>query len=82
MVILETNWTNTELDWILRKINYFYCFLPMKPSPLLHKQLKSLTKGIQVIIADRRTHLKNYTAYVGASNYEAGADAGTSPIQY
>lgn len=36
---------------------------------------KALSKGIKVIIVDRRTVSENYTAYVGASNYEVGESA-------
>ena len=33
-------------------------------------------KGIPVILVDRNTASKNYTAFIGASNYKVGLDAG------
>lgn len=41
---------------------------------------RARSKGIPVIIADRRTDTKDYDAYVGASNYEVGHRAGTNAI--
>ena len=36
----------------------------------------AFAKGIPVILVDRNTVSKNYTAFIGASNYKVGLDAG------
>ncbi|MDE3212924.1 MAG: substrate-binding domain-containing protein, partial [Bacteroidota bacterium] len=38
---------------------------------------KAYRKGIRVIIVDRKTLSNNYTAFIGASNYEVGINAAT-----
>jgi signal transduction histidine kinase/DNA-binding response OmpR family regulator len=50
---------------------------PNEAAPITSVVEKAFDKGIKVIIVDRRTLSQNYTAYVGASNYEVGIDAGT-----
>ncbi|MEO7767339.1 MAG: substrate-binding domain-containing protein, partial [Ferruginibacter sp.] len=50
---------------------------PNEASPITSVVEKAFRKGIRVIIVDRRTLSENYTAYVGASNYEVGASAAT-----
>ncbi len=42
-------------------------------SPIIKKVYHS---GIPVVLVDRRTDAANYNAYVGASNFEVGQDAG------
>ncbi|MEO5893615.1 MAG: substrate-binding domain-containing protein [Ferruginibacter sp.] len=50
---------------------------PNEAAPITSIVEKTFNKGIRVIIVDRRTLSQNYTAYVGASNYEVGVNAGT-----
>ncbi len=46
----------------------------VKPlSPVIEKVFQS---GIPVVVVDRRTNTKDYTAFVGASNFEVGQNAG------
>ena len=46
----------------------------VKPlSPIIQKVYDS---GIPVVVVDRRTDSKKYTAFIGASNYEVGQNAG------
>lgn len=42
-------------------------------SPIIEKVYKS---GIPVVVVDRRTDTKDYTAFIGASNFEVGQNAG------
>ncbi len=48
---------------------------PNVAAPITPVVEKAYQKGIKVIIVDRRTLSDNYTAYVGASNYEVGESA-------
>ena len=48
---------------------------PNEAAPITSVVEKAYQKGIKVIIVDRRTLSDNFTAYVGASNYEVGASA-------
>lgn len=50
---------------------------PNEAEPITAIVEKAYKKGISVIIVDRKTASENYTAYVGASNYEVGATAAT-----
>ena len=50
---------------------------PNEAAPITPIVEKAFEKGIRVIIVDRRTLSQNYTAYVGASNYEVGSSAAT-----
>ena len=50
---------------------------PNVAAPITPVVEKAYQKGIKVIIIDRRTSSENYTAYVGASNYEVGETAAT-----
>ena len=50
---------------------------PNEAAPITPIVEKAFTKGIKVIIVDRKTISQNYTAYVGASNYEVGVNAAT-----
>lgn len=50
---------------------------PNEAAPITPIVEKAYKKGIKVIIVDRRTTSPHYTAYVGASNYEVGVNAGT-----
>ncbi|MDQ2720630.1 MAG: substrate-binding domain-containing protein [Bacteroidota bacterium] len=46
----------------------------VKPlSPIIEKVYRS---GVPVVVVDRRTGTKDYTAFVGASNFEVGQNAG------
>jgi ABC-type sugar transport system substrate-binding protein len=48
---------------------------PNVAAPITPVVERAYQKGIKVIIVDRRTLSENYTAYVGASNYEVGESA-------
>lgn len=50
---------------------------PNEAAPVTPVVEKAFQKGIPVIVVDRITTSQNYTAYVGASNYEVGANAAT-----
>ncbi len=50
---------------------------PNEAAPITGIVERAYKNGIKVIIVDRRTLSENYTAYVGASNYEVGVNAGT-----
>ena len=50
---------------------------PNEAAPITPIVEKAFTKGIKVIIVDRKTISQNYSAYVGASNYEVGVNAAT-----
>ncbi|MEO6719030.1 MAG: substrate-binding domain-containing protein, partial [Ferruginibacter sp.] len=50
---------------------------PNEAAPITPIVERAFEKGIRVIIVDRRTVSENYTAYVGARNYEVGASAAT-----
>jgi signal transduction histidine kinase/AraC-like DNA-binding protein len=48
---------------------------PNVAAPITPIVEEAYQEGIKVIIVDRRTSSENYTAYVGASNYEVGQSA-------
>jgi signal transduction histidine kinase/DNA-binding response OmpR family regulator len=48
---------------------------PNEAAPISPIVDKAFAAGIKIIIVDRRTTSANYTAYVGASNYEVGKNA-------
>ena len=48
---------------------------PNEAAPITPIVEKAFATGIKIIIVDRRTTSGNYTAYVGASNYEVGTNA-------
>ncbi|WP_301923230.1 substrate-binding domain-containing protein [Ferruginibacter sp.] len=50
---------------------------PNEAAPITPIVEKAFTNGIKVIIVDRKTISQNYSAYVGASNYEVGVNAAT-----
>ncbi|CAN5599047.1 substrate-binding domain-containing protein [soil metagenome] len=50
---------------------------PNEAAPITPIVEKAFAKGIKVIIVDRKTVSENYTAFVGASNYEVGVNAAT-----
>ena len=49
---------------------------PAEAEPITPIVDKAYAKGIPVILVDRNTLSKNYTAFVGANNYKVGIDAG------
>ena len=49
---------------------------PAEAEPIAPIIEKAYAKGIPVILVDRSTLSKNYTAFIGASNYKIGLDAG------
>jgi signal transduction histidine kinase/DNA-binding response OmpR family regulator len=51
---------------------------PNEVEPLTPIVDEAYKKGIPVILMERRTASHNYTAYVGADNYEVGKNAGTT----
>lgn len=50
---------------------------PNEAAPVTPIVEKAFKKGIGVIVVDRVTTSQNYTAYVGADNYEVGVNAAT-----
>jgi signal transduction histidine kinase/DNA-binding response OmpR family regulator len=50
--------------------------IPAEAEPLAPIIEMAYTKGIPVILVDRSTLAKNYTAFIGANNYKIGMDAG------
>src|SRR5205085_7086727 len=48
---------------------------PNEAQPITPAVEKAMENNIRVIIVDRKTSSQNYSAYVGASNYEVGEDA-------
>src|SRR2546421_3925988 len=49
---------------------------PAEAEPIAPVIDKAYSAGIPVILVDRNTLSKNYTAFIGASNYKIGLDAG------
>jgi signal transduction histidine kinase/AraC-like DNA-binding protein/CheY-like chemotaxis protein len=49
---------------------------PSEAEPVTPVVDLAYAKGIPVILVDRNTVSKNYTAFIGASNYKVGLDAG------
>ena len=49
--------------------------IPAEAEPIAPIIEKAYTKGIPVIMVDRSTLSKNYTAFIGANNYKIGLDA-------
>jgi signal transduction histidine kinase/DNA-binding response OmpR family regulator len=50
---------------------------PVEAGPITPIIDKAYSKGIPVILVDRNTLSKNYTAFIGASNYKVGVEAGS-----
>jgi signal transduction histidine kinase/DNA-binding response OmpR family regulator len=50
--------------------------IPAEAEPIAPIIEKAYAKGIPVILVDRSTLSKNYTAFIGADNYKIGSDAG------
>lgn len=50
--------------------------IPAEAEPIAPIIEKAYAKGIPVILVDRSTLSKNYTAFIGANNYKIGSDAG------
>ena len=72
--------TNKQIEQIQELIDQKVDLLIVSPNeaaPITPIVEKAFTKGIKVIIVDRKTISQNYTAYVGASNYEVGVNAAT-----
>ena len=70
--------TQKQIEQIQELINQKIDLLIVSPNeaaPITPIVEKAFDKGIRVIIVDRRTLSQNYTAYVGASNYEVGSSA-------
>jgi signal transduction histidine kinase/DNA-binding response OmpR family regulator len=71
--------TQQQIKQIAELINQKIDLLIVSPNeaaPITPIVEKAYHAGIKVIIVDRRTLSDNYTAYVGASNYEVGESAG------
>ncbi len=49
---------------------------PNEVKPLSPEIEKVYRTGIPVVVVDRRTNTKDYTAFIGASNFEVGQNAG------
>ncbi|WP_276500760.1 substrate-binding domain-containing protein [Terrimonas pollutisoli] len=54
--------------------------IPAEAEPIAPIIEKAYAKGIPVILVDRSTLAKNYTAFIGANNYKIGSDAGAYAI--
>jgi len=70
--------TQEQINQIDELINQKIDLLIVSPNvaaPITPVVERAYQKGIKVIIVDRRTLSENYTAYVGASNYEVGESA-------
>jgi signal transduction histidine kinase/DNA-binding response OmpR family regulator len=50
--------------------------IPAEAEPIAPIIEKAYARGIPVILVDRSTLSKNYTAFIGADNYKIGSDAG------
>ena len=50
---------------------------PAEAEPIAPIVDKAYASGIPVILVDRSTLSKNYTTFIGASNYKVGSDAGS-----
>lgn len=50
---------------------------PNEAAPITPIVEKAFANGIKVIVVDRKTTSQNYTAFVGANNYEVGVNAAT-----
>lgn len=50
--------------------------IPAEAEPIAPIIEKAYAKNIPVILVDRSTLSKNYTAFIGANNYKIGSDAG------
>jgi signal transduction histidine kinase/DNA-binding response OmpR family regulator len=53
---------------------------PAEAEPIAPIIGEAYSKGIPVILVDRSTLAKNYTAFIGASNYKIGLDAGAYAV--
>jgi signal transduction histidine kinase/DNA-binding response OmpR family regulator len=62
-------------DLITQKVDLLIAS-PAEAEPIAPIIDKAYSKGIPVILVDRSTLSKNYTAFIGASNYKIGLDAG------
>ncbi len=70
--------TQEQIKQINELINQKIDLLVVSPNvaaPITPVVEEAFQKGIKIIIVDRRTSSENYTAYVGASNYEVGESA-------
>ena len=47
---------------------------PLQSKPITPIVEKAIREGISVLIVDRKTEGQNYTAYLGADNYEVGTN--------
>ena len=62
-------------DLIAEKVDLLIAS-PAEAEPIAPIIDKAYSQGIPVILVDRSTLSKNYTAFIGASNYKIGLDAG------
>src|SRR5688572_20974997 len=62
-------------DLIAEKVDLLIAS-PAEAEPIAPIIDKAYAQGIPVILVDRSTLSKNYTAFIGASNYKIGLDAG------
>ena len=72
--------TKKQIDQIQELIDQKVDLLIVSPNeaaPITPIVEKAYSKDIKVIIVDRKTTSQDYTAYVGASNYEVGINAAT-----
>ena len=66
-------------DLITEKVDLLIAS-PAEAEPIAPIIEKAYSQGIPVILVDRSTLSKNYTAFIGASNYKIGSDAGAYTI--
>lgn len=72
--------TNKQVEQIQELIDQKVDLLIVSPNeaaPITPIVEKAFAIGIKVIVVDRKTISQNYTAFVGASNYEVGVNAAT-----
>ncbi len=67
---------NKQIDSLAKQNIDLLIVSPNEVNPLSATIRKVYNKGIPVVLVDRRIDSAKYTAYVGASNYEIGKEAG------
>lgn len=65
-----------QIDTLLKQPVDLLIVSPNEVKPLSAIVQKIYKEGIPVVLVDRRTDSANYSAFVGASNYEVGQEAG------
>ena len=55
---------------------------PAEAKPITPIIEQAYSKNIPVILVDRNILSNNYSAFIGASNYKVGLDAGLTPMPF